>query len=174
MIEVRQSSIHGQGVFATRAIARGEVVHAIDDSRIVDPEHLLREYLGEDPDHCDYLPDRTTALMRKPAGYCNHSCAPNVYVYSMDRRRFILAMREGATGEELVFDYSINAMDGDVWDYNYQEPGCRGRHKCDLFALPPRMQLEYLPFLDPWFAEVHARRVLGLLANIAIRTPRQT
>ena len=80
MIEVRRSSIHGQGAFATRAIARGEVIHAIDDSRVVDREHPIREDLGEDPEHCDYLPDGTTVLMQKPAGYFNHSCAPNVYV----------------------------------------------------------------------------------------------
>ena len=62
MIEVRRSTIHGQGAFASRAIVRGEVIHAIDDSRIVDSEHPIRDDLGEDPHHCDYLPDGTTAL----------------------------------------------------------------------------------------------------------------
>ena len=173
LIEVRESTIHGQGAFATRAIAVGEIVHAIDDSRVVDREQPIREDLGEDPEHRDYLPDGTTVLMRKPAGYVNHSCAPNVYVYSVRRRRFILAMRDIATDEELLFDYSINAIDGDVWVCQCKEPICRGRHRCDFFALPSRRQLEYLPFLDPWFAEVHAERVLGLLAPASGRAPRQ-
>ena len=94
-------------------------------------------------------------LIRTPAGYLNHSCAPNVYVYSVDRRRFILAMRDIASGEDLLFDYSINGVDGDVWVRNCGARDCRGRHRRDFFDLP---------YLDPWFADVSAERLLDLLA----------
>ena len=133
-IEIRKSSIQGDGVFATDRISRGEVILSLDDSRIVDGQHPVREDLGENPEHCDYLPDGTTVLMQGPGGYLNHSCSPNVFTYSADRKRFILAMRDVAQGEELLFDYSINAINGDVWTCNCGATGCRGRHKCDFFA----------------------------------------
>lgn len=162
-MEVRRSRIQGQGVFALRSIARGEVIHRIDDSRLVDDEHPIRSDLGENAEHRDWLPDGTTVLMQAPASYINHSCDPNVFVYSVDRRRFILAVRDIAAGEELLFDYAINGIDGDVWECRCGAPDCRGRHRCDFFSLPTPTQLEYLPFLDPWFAEVHRERILQLL-----------
>jgi len=139
------------------------VIHRIDDSRVVDDEHPIRPDLEENAEHCDWLPDGTTVLMQRPAGYINHGCDPNVFVYSVSRQRFILAMRGIAVGEELLFDYSINAVDGDVWECGCGAPNCRHRHKCDFFALPVPRQLEYLPFLDPWFAGVHGDRILKLL-----------
>jgi SET domain-containing protein len=162
-LEIRRSLIEGEGVFALLPIVRGEVIHRLDDSRVVDDAHPLRQDLSEDPRHRDWLPDGTTVLMQSPAGYINHSCHPNVFVYSVERQRFILSMRDITAGEELTFDYSINAVDGAVWDCQCGAPSCRGRHKCDFFALPEPRQLEYLPFLDPWFAQIHRDRVLELL-----------
>lgn len=162
-IEIRQSPIQGVGVFATSPIAVGDVVHRIDDSRVIDDDHPLKPELGEDPIYRDWLPDGTTVLMQAPAGRINHSCSPNVYVYAVCRVRSILAMRQVGAGEELLFDYSIGAVNGDVWDCKCGAPNCRGRHKCDFFCLPPQRQLEYLPYLDPWFAEVHSDRILRLL-----------
>jgi SET domain-containing protein len=170
-LEVKGSGIHGEGVFAARAIGRGEVIHRIDDSRIVDDEQPVRADLGENSEHCDWLPDGTTVLMQRPAGYINHSCDPNVFVYSVDRQRFVVAMRDIAAGEELLFDYSINAVDGDVWDCECGASNCRHRHKCDFFSLPESRQLEYLPFLDPWFAQVHHDRILELLERNAAEDP---
>jgi len=162
-VTVGESSIQGQGVFAARPLARGEVVLRIDDSRVVDEDRPLREELGENPDHCDYLPDGTTVLMEEPERYINHSCEPNVFVYSAGKERYLLAMRDVGRGEELLYDYAINAVDGDVWQCECGAANCRGRHKCDFFALPRKRQLEYLPYLDPWFARVHRGRIRVLL-----------
>lgn len=162
-LEVRRSPIEGEGVVALQPFVRGGVIHRLDDSRVVDDAHPLRPDLGENPRYRDWLPDGITVLMPRPAGYINHSCDPNVFVYSVERQRFILAMRDIAAGEELTFDYSINAADGAVWDCRCGAVNCRGRHKCDYFSLPEAKQLEYLPFLDPWFAQVHRDRILALL-----------
>ncbi len=163
-IEIRKSTRQGDGVFATQPIAQGEVIHKIDDSRVAEEKHPIRENLGENPRHCDYLPDGTTVLMQPPAGRFNHSCNPNIFNYSVDRQRFILAMRDISVGEELFFDYSIDAVEGKVWQCTCGEPNCRGRHKCDFFLLPIEQQLAYLPYLDPWFASVHKDRIRKLLA----------
>jgi len=101
--------------------------------------------------------------MQSPERYINHSCDPNCYVYSANRQRFVLARHDVAAGEEILVDYSLNAVDGDVWDCCCGAPCCRGRHKCDFFDLPPAVQRENLPYLDPWFAAVHASRIELLL-----------
>ena len=157
------SGIHGTGVFAVERIARGEVVLEIDDTRIVDDEHPVREDLGEDGDHCDCLPDGTTTLMAPPERYINHSCDPNVFVYSVGRTRYVLALREISTGEEVVYDYAINAVGGEAWTCGCGASNCRGRPRCDFFTLPEARQLEYLPILDPWFARAHEERIRTLL-----------
>lgn len=165
--ETRQSRIHGTGVFATVRIPRGEVVLEIDDSRTVDDCHPIREDLGEKRHHCDYLPDGTTVLMQEPERYINHSCDPNVFVYSVGRTRFVLACRDIMPGEEIVYDYCVNAVNGGVWTCRCGASNCRGRHAVDFFSLPDVRQLEYLPLLDPWFAEVHEERIRDLLSRNA-------
>jgi SET domain-containing protein len=45
---VKQSSINGMGVFASESIAKGELLLAIDDSRIVTPEFPLDESKGDE------------------------------------------------------------------------------------------------------------------------------
>ena len=96
---VGASSIQGQGVFATEAIYRGDVILRVDDSRVVDEEHPLKPEEGESAIHRDYLPDGTVTLMRSPECFINHSCQPNSYIYSAVQERFLLAMRDIAAGE---------------------------------------------------------------------------
>jgi hypothetical protein len=40
-VYVAESPIQGQGVFAGQAVRKGEVILAIDDSRVVTPENPL-------------------------------------------------------------------------------------------------------------------------------------
>lgn len=162
-VEVGTSRIHGTGVFAIRALVRGDVILSIDDSRIVDGNHPLNAGAGEKSDNCDYLPDGTTVLMPEPERHINHSCEPNAYVYSVDRDRFVLALRDISVGEEVTCDYAINASGGAVMDCRCGAGTCRQRHTPVFFALPVQMQLERLPFLDPWFASIHKAKIADLL-----------
>lgn len=77
---VSESRIHGLGVFAGREFAEGEIIRAIDDSRIVDDGHPLRPEAGEFDYHCDYLAGGRVVLMASPERHINSSCDPNVYV----------------------------------------------------------------------------------------------
>ena len=162
-VQVRQSPIEGVGVFTHQPILQGEVILRVDDSRVVDDAHPIRTDFDESERHCDYLPDGTVVLMVEPGGRFNHSCEPNVYYYSVKGQRYVLAMRDISEGEELFFDYSINADGGDTWTCECGSPNCRGRHKCGFFDLPEDRQLQYLPYIDPWFAEVHKQRLGELL-----------
>ena len=80
---VAASSTDGVGVFAGRAFADGESVLVLDDSRVVDAEHPLREEAGELERHCDYLAGGRTVLMPVPSRYINSSCVPNTCVRTM-------------------------------------------------------------------------------------------
>jgi hypothetical protein len=73
---VKESNIHGIGAFAARDFAAGEIILAIDDSRIVDAEHpLLPELVSMTT--CDYLAGGKTVLMRSPERHINSCCNPN-------------------------------------------------------------------------------------------------
>lgn len=168
-VAVKASSVQGRGVFTTTAISRGQVILSLDDSRVVDSGHPLKPENGESQIHRDFLPDGTVVLMKSPECYINHSCQPNCYVYSANRQRFLIAMRDVAADEELFFDYSLNAVDGDWWECRCGSPNCRRYHKCDFFELSATQQREYLPYLDPWFATIHASRIQRLLASEILR-----
>jgi hypothetical protein len=163
-VEVRDSQIKGKGVFATCPIAKGEVILAIDDSVVISPDDpVLSRLIGSEPDPCDYLPDGTVVLLQEPERYINHSCDPNVYVYTMDNERFVLAMRDIPAGMELVSDYAIGLVGGSWLDCLCGARCCRGRHRSDFFTLPIAKQLEYLPYLGFAFVQIHRERILRLL-----------
>ncbi len=99
--EPRPSAIHGQGLFATRAFARGETLGRLDGQE-VDP--------GEHPTVVEALewnalaPDRLLVrALRTSYGLINHSPDPNVAVASAGRG--LQARRDVAPGEELTLDY---------------------------------------------------------------------
>ena len=162
-VRISESEIHGTGVFARKHLICGEVILIFDDSRLVDDDHPLAD--SESSEHCDYLPNGAVVLMQEPERHINHSCSPNVYVYSTDHERYLLAMTEIDEGEELTYDYSINAVEGDIWECQCGSANCRGEHKCDFFYLPLERQTQYLPFLDPWFAQVHEDRIKTILQS---------
>jgi SET domain-containing protein len=164
-VAISPSHIQGNGLFALEDIPRGAVILPLDDSRVIDVERPLRPEFGERAIHRDFLPDGTVVLMQEPERFINHCCEPNAYVYSANRQRYVLAMRDIHAGGEILVDYSLNAVDGDDWECRCGAATCRGFHKCDFFALPPALQLANLPYLDPWFATVHSDRIGALLAR---------
>lgn len=165
-LEVKESKIIGKGVFATCPVKAGKVLLRIDDSVVVNPgDPVLGKLIGSEPDPCGYLPDGTVILMQSPECYINHGCDPNAYIYTLEKDRFILAMRDIRAGEEVLFDYAIGTVGGDWLDCRCGSPNCRGRHRSDFFRLPIAKQLEYLPFLGLPFIELHAEPIWKLLQD---------
>ena len=112
-VEVRASSIHGMGVFATRAFGVGERVLPIDDSRIVTDDAPLDPDNGEFEHHMDYLWTHDV-LMQEPERYINHCCEPNTYVRTIDGVRWVVAYRDVGRGDEITYDYCMNSYGNDV------------------------------------------------------------
>jgi SET domain-containing protein len=138
LIEVRQSPLHGRGVFAAQRIARG--------TRVI-------EYLGERLSHAEadrryehravadnhtflFIVDAHTVIDAGVGGnearFVNHSCRPNCQSLIVSRRVFIDALRAIEPGEELTYDYQIRREVDDPPDIDAifacrcGAAGCRG------------------------------------------------
>jgi len=118
-IEARQSAIHGNGVFATEAIAKGE--------RVIRYKGKLRTHDEVDSVYAEEADNGHTFLFTlndkyvidanvdgNDARWINHSCDPNceaTWLEDGDKKRkdkiFIEAMRDIAAGEELTYNYGI-------------------------------------------------------------------
>lgn len=112
-IVVRQSGVHGKGVFATRAIARGERIIEYKGERISWREALRRH--PHDPDHPQHtfyfsLDDGRVIdgkVQGNNARWINHACDPNCEAREEGEHVFIYARQDIAPNEELFYDYGL-------------------------------------------------------------------
>ncbi|HEY9064610.1 MAG TPA: SET domain-containing protein-lysine N-methyltransferase [Burkholderiaceae bacterium] len=114
MIRIGRSSVHGEGVFATRDLAEGERIGVYEGRR-----YSAREVRRRDWDHgLTYvfgLSDGSVidaATGGNATRHLNHSCAPNCVAYEergAGGKAVIAfyALRAIRSGEELFLDYSL-------------------------------------------------------------------
>jgi uncharacterized protein len=157
-VEVRESPIHGRGVFATRRFEWGEPILPIDDSRVVTPEAPLDREHGELEHHRDYLGTHDV-LMQEPERYINHCCEPSAYIRTREGVRWVVAYCAIAAGEEVTYDYCISSYGDYAWECSCGHARCRRVHNTDFFKLPDEKLREYLPLLDEWFVALYPERV---------------
>lgn len=125
--EVRESPIHGKGLFAKEAFSAGEIV-AVKGGYILAKEtwDIVEEELGSAD--IQIAEDLFLAPVRQEERdgamlYANHSCEPNTAIQG---QIVFVAMREIAPGEELTHDWATTD-DGDyVMECKCGKPGCRG------------------------------------------------
>ena len=125
--EVRESKIHGRGLFATADIAKDEIV-AVKGGHIVDRK-MLREKItpvfGPVEIQIDddlYIAPVTKEERELSMLYSNHSCDPNLGV----RGEITFAsMRDIRAGEELTHDWAMT--DDDIYsiECNCGASNCR-------------------------------------------------
>ncbi len=110
-ITVRNSGIHGKGVFAATAIPKGTRIIEYKGVRM--SEDAADEKYGDDdsPHTFLFLLDDKTVIDGNRRGnsarWINHSCAPNCETNEENGRLFIDAMRDIRRGEELSYDYKL-------------------------------------------------------------------
>ena len=143
-IEARQSDIHGNGVFASAPIAKGE--------RVIRYKGLLRTHAEVDRVYADELDTGHTFLFTlndkyvidanvdgNDARWINHSCDPNceaTWLEDGKKKRkdkiFIEARRDIAAGEELTYNYGIVLAEAHtaklkkLWACRCGSPYCTG------------------------------------------------
>jgi hypothetical protein len=112
-ILVRDSNVHGRGVFATRRIEKGERIIEYLGERVSHDEADRRYELKDDNDSHTFLfiVDSKTVIDAGTDGnearFFNHSCDPNCESVVEKRRVFIEALRGIEPGEEMTYDYQI-------------------------------------------------------------------
>jgi uncharacterized protein len=118
-ILVRDSSVHGRGVFATRRIEKGERIVEYLGERISHEEADRRYESKEENDSHTFLfiVDSKTVIDAgvngNDARFFNHSCDPNCESVVEKRRVYIEALRAIEPGEEMTYDYQIYKEEGD-------------------------------------------------------------
>ena len=137
-IEVRNSSVHGRGVFSTRSIKKGERIIEYLGERVSHAEADKRyESKDENDSHTFlFIVDSKTVIDAgvdgNDARFFNQSCDPNCESTVEKRRVFIDALRDIEAGEELTYDYQIYLEEGDpdgieqVFACRCGSPKCRG------------------------------------------------
>jgi uncharacterized protein len=112
-IQVRRSGVHGKGMYAVKALKKGEVLIEYTGERISWKEALRRHpHDPQDPDHTFYFHiDDAQVIDAKYGGnaarWINHACNPNCEADEVDGRVFIKALRNIKPGEELFYDYGL-------------------------------------------------------------------
>lgn len=160
-VYVHNSKIQGKGVFAKQAMAEGEIVLAIDDSRVVTDENPLHPEANKD--HCDWFPDGTVTYMQEPERHINHSCDPNTFVKTINGVRYVFALAPIAKDEEVTYDYCINGFGEAVWQCNCGAARCRKTIHSDFFHLSKELQTEYLPLLDDHYVKFYRDKIRQLI-----------
>jgi len=111
--QVRESGIHGKGVYAIRPIKAGSKVLEYKGEIITWEEALERHpHDPEQPNHTFYFHlDDGHVIDGKYQGnsakWINHACEPNLEAEQVGNRVFLNALRDIAMGEELFFDYGL-------------------------------------------------------------------
>ena len=125
--EVRESKIHGRGLFAKADIARGEIV-AIKGGHIVDRETLQRDVtprLGPVEIQIDddlFIAPVNADERELSMLYSNHSCDPNI---GLRGEITFVAMRDIPAGEELTHDWAMTDSDDYSVECNCGARNCR-------------------------------------------------
>jgi SET domain-containing protein len=112
-IQVRQSGVHGKGVFALVALKKGEMLIEYK-GEVIGWDEALRRHPHDpaQPDHTFYFHlDDGKVIDGKHGGnssrWINHSCAPNCEAEDDNGRIYIKALRNIKAGAELFFDYQL-------------------------------------------------------------------
>ncbi|MFZ0321651.1 MAG: SET domain-containing protein-lysine N-methyltransferase [Candidatus Sulfotelmatobacter sp.] len=122
---IRPSRIHAAGVFTTAPIRKGSRVVEYLGPRL-SPEEANELYDGAARTYLYGLEDGKTVIDGEGMGaYLNHSCDPNCEVDEIKNRVWILAIRNIAPGEELLWDYNLYD-DDDPAPCHCGSPKCRG------------------------------------------------
>lgn len=137
-IEVRDSRLHGKGVFAVRRIPKGTRVIEYLGERVSHRE-ADRRYGDRQPNDNHtflFIVDTRTVIDAgingNEARFMNHACEPNCESVIEDRRVFIDALRTIEPGEELTYDYQIQREADDppdvdeIFACHCGFAGCRG------------------------------------------------
>jgi len=150
LIEVRDSGVHGRGVFAVAHIPKGARIVEYLGDRL---SHQAADTRYDDHDANDnhtflFIVDKHTVIDAGVGGndarFINHQCEGNCESVIEHRRVFIDATRDIEAGEELGYDYEIGREKDDppnvdeIYACRCGSPRCRGT----MLWPPPKTEIK--------------------------------
>ena len=160
--EVRESKIHGRGLFAVGGIAKNEIV-AVKGGHIVDGKTLREKIIPRlGPVEIQIDDDLFIAPVSEEERelsmlYSNHSCDQNL---GMRGEITFVAMREIRAGEELTHDWAMTDDDDYSIECNCGAPDCR-KILTGKDWRRPDLQKHYAGYFSAYLA-----RKMALLDNV--------
>ena len=120
-IIVKESKIHGKGVFANRNFKKGEVVIKYNLKSLTEQEF---RNLPESEKHFTSFEDGKYWLFSSPERYVNHSCEPNTNPNLKEKYDF--ATKDIRKGDEITSDYTKDNVPGLNMKCNCGSKNCKG------------------------------------------------
>lgn len=150
--QVRESAIHGRGLFAINDISKGEVV-AVKGGHIITREVLeqLRPVLGAAEIQIGdglFISPVTEAERDGSMIFSNHSCEPNIGVSG---QIVFVGMRNVRAGEELTHDWAMTDDDNESITCACGSANCRGRVTGKDWQRP-ELQRRYAGYFSSYLA----------------------
>lgn len=143
---VRNSPIHGRGVFASRKIRAGDLILEYLGDHITYAQACKDLAARDDDSHHTFLFSLENGNMidggrnGNDARFINHCCEPNCEAREENNRIFIHALRDIARGEELNFDYGL-VLDARYTPALKRAYACRcGKPGCRHTMLAPKVR----------------------------------
>ncbi len=138
---VRDTKVYGMGVFATRLIKKGSVIHTLSGKPLNLSEVIDRILIGKELKNDPLQIGRRTYLdLNELSRSFNHSCNPNA---GIRKRSELFALRDILEREEICYDYSTTIAPTE-WS---MECKC-GAYNCrkvlhDVRSIPKKQVTEY-------------------------------
>lgn len=151
--EVRESPIHGRGLFATADIAKDEVV-VVKGGHIITREEVreinarlgpVEIQIGDDL----FIAPVTEEERESSMLYSNHSCDPNL---GLRGEITFVAMRNLRAGEEFTHDWAMTDDDNSSTKCNCGSLNCRGTLTGKDWQRP-ELQKRYTGYFSAYLAE---------------------
>jgi hypothetical protein len=119
LYSVKLSGVHGNGIFASKDIAKGtpiieyvgNIVSKKEGDKIYEEQYEESKKTGTGAVYIFELnkkQDIDGNVSWNPARFINHSCTPNCKYKIIDNRIWIISIRDIKEGEELNYDYNYD------------------------------------------------------------------
>jgi uncharacterized protein len=158
--EVRQSPIHGRGLFALDHIAKDEIVlvkggHIVSREQVPDINARLGSVeiqIGDDLFIAPVTPEEREGSML----YSNHSCDANLGMYG---NIVFVALRDIPPGEELTHDWCTTDDDTYAVECKCGSENCR-KVVTGKDWQKPNLQAKYSGYFSPYLAQKISAQLL--------------
>jgi uncharacterized protein len=153
-VYVKNSSIEGKGIFASKVIKRGEIISYFKGEKYKITNQSKQDALANP--NWIAVGKNTWMDTNPPLRFTNHSCNPNA---SIKGKVTLVALRNIQKNEEVTIDYSIT--EGDPrW---FMKCLC-GEKKCrkvvsSVQSLPYEIYKRYLPFVPRFTQSLYKKLI---------------